>query len=121
MTQDLSLFSLILLTVTSVACDAFLGKDFLVMIIFQQFYRNIVSGISSSLDIGNPLSIKFIVSLYFILSKKTGFTVCQFFFIISNFVDSHIRKIFPFSFLQKINTIVSLCNVSLSRNFDFFF
>ena len=51
------------------------GSDmFLAML--QKYLLN-VSAISSSLDKVTSLSIKFIVSLWFILSEKRGLTVCQ--------------------------------------------
>ena len=44
--------------------------------ILQNYLLN-VSASSLSLDNIPPLQIKFIVSLWFILSEKTGLTVCQ--------------------------------------------
>ena len=71
------------------------GSDmFLAML--QKYLLN-VSAISSSLDKVTSLSIKFIASLWFILSEKRGFTVCQ--NLLSAIVDFYIRKIFPFTFL----------------------
>ena len=43
------------------------------------------------------------------------------FLIINNIADFYIRKIFPFSFPQKIYTVVSLYIASLFRNLTFFF
>ena len=72
----------------------------------QKYLLN-VSAISSSLAEVTLLSIKLIVSLIYFIREIKLYSLPTF-LIISNIVDLYIRKIMPFSFLEKIYTVVSL-------------
>ena len=72
----------------------------------QKYLLN-VSAISSSLAKVTLLSIKLIVSLIYFIREIKLYSLPTF-LIISNIVDLYIRKIMPFSFLEKIYTVVSL-------------